>query len=107
MEKEIVKPISPKDIMDNLDKIIPSAVIESINEFLKERFRNTGSVIIKKDELITRIKTKIGVGRQEIIDNKWLDFESLYYENGWVVKYESPDRDENFEQRFTFSKRQY
>lgn len=107
MENKIAKPISPQEIMDNLDKIIPSEVIESVNELLQERYRNTGSVTILKEELISKIHTKIDVSRQELFDKKWMDFESLYYDNGWVVKYHSPDRGESFNEYFSFSKRQY
>lgn len=104
MAKE-VKPISPKDIMDNLETIIPSIVIESVNRLLKDKYRGTGSVSIKQDEIINEIIANYGsrLSRQEIFDKKWLDFESLYRKNGWKVEYDKPAYNENYDAYFKFS----
>lgn len=100
-----ITPVSPDEIMDNLVDIIPSYIIESVNDFLKLRYRNTGGVKITVDELIDKIHTKKQISRNQLFDDKLLDFESLYRDNGWVVTFKKPDRDENFSQYYYFEKK--
>ena len=96
-----VTPLSPKDLKDSVDKAIPSFVITAVNKLLKKDFRNS-EVIIKKKDLIIEIKKIKEVTNEELYDNKWLDFEPIFRKNGWNVAFESPDRDESFDDYFKF-----
>jgi hypothetical protein len=98
-----VKAISPNEIMENLDEIIPDFVIESVNSLLKKKFRGS-AITIKQDELIKEIKGRNpSVNREELFNNKWLDFESLFEESGWSVKYDKPGYRENYDAYFEFT----
>lgn len=100
-----IKPITPDEIINNLEKIIPSVVIQAVNNLLKEKYRGLGSTTIKQDEIVREIQ-KLGsdLTKSEIYDKKYLDFEKLYSSYGWDVTYDSPARDENFDAYFTFKK---
>jgi len=101
-KEDQVKPISPKEIIDNLEYIIPPAVLRAVNELLKEKFRGS-SVSINQSEII-RLATKYDnslVGK--FFENNYLDFEKVYQKVGWKVTYHSPDRDESFKEYFEFS----
>jgi hypothetical protein len=104
--KEEIKPISPDDIVDNLENIIPSVVIQAVNSLLKDNYRGTGSVTIKQDEIINKIIGLDGsLTRQVIFEKKYLDFEELYTKNGWVVIYDKPAYNESYDAYFKFNKK--
>lgn len=101
MEKE-VKPISPSEIIENLDKIIPPVVIEAVNNLLSKWFRG-GQLIIMQVDIVNEIKRLDNtITNKEIFDNKWLNFEVLYKQNGWSVIYDKPGYNENYAERFIF-----
>jgi hypothetical protein len=97
-----VEPIKPKDILDNLEDVIHPAVVQAVNELLKEQFRG-GSCTIKQKDIESRAKKISGVTSTEIYDKKWMDFEPIFRKAGWKVSYNSPDRDEDFDSYFSFS----
>lgn len=100
-----VKPISPSEILDNLDKIIPPVVIQAVNNLLMKEYRG-GSVTILQDAIIKEIKNLDGtITKDQIYDNKWLDFESLYRQNGWSVEYDKPAYNETYAAKFIFKKK--
>ena len=101
--KKTVGPITPQEILDDLQNIIPSFVFEAINNLLKKKFRGD-SVIIKQKEIISEImKLEKGYTSQDIYDNKWMDFEKVYRDNGWNVSYDKPAYNENYDAYFKFS----
>lgn len=100
MENEI-KPLSPHDIMDNIEKIIPTFVIEAVNNLLIKKFRG-GEVTIKQLEIMEEIKRLSDITSTEVYLNKWMDFEEVYNKNGWIVNYDKPGYDENYDAFFTF-----
>jgi hypothetical protein len=105
MEKE-VKPISPNEIVENLDKIIPSAIIQAVNQLLTEKYRGNGEVSIKQKDIIERACSLDDTLTSDIIyKNKYLDFEDLYRKNGWKVGYDKPAYNETYEAFFTFDKK--
>ena len=104
MEKE-VKPISPSEILVNLDKIIPPVVIQTVNNLLMKYYRG-GSLTILQDEIIKEIKNLDGtITKDQIYNNKWLDFEELYRQSGWSVEYDKPGYNESYNARFIFKKK--
>ncbi len=103
MEKENqIKPVSPKEIIDNLEHIIPQAVLRAVNELLKEKFRGS-SVAIKQKEIIRLAQNYDNSLVGKFFENHYLDFEKVYQKVGWKVSYHKPDRDESFQEYFEFS----
>lgn len=99
-----VQPITPKELDETLEKSFPEAVIMAFNQLLKENYRGKGSVTIQQKDVINLIlKLDESLSKNVIFDKKYLDVEPLYRKHGWKVKYESPDRDENFDSFFVFS----
>jgi hypothetical protein len=104
MSKEkVVGPITPQEILADLPKIIPSFVFEAVNNLLKKKFRGE-SVTIKQDAIMDEIaKLQTTYTRQEIFDNKWMDFEKVYRDNGWKVEYDKPGYNESYDAFFVFT----
>jgi hypothetical protein len=101
-----IKPIRPDEITSNLLDIIPSAIIQATNILLKEKYRGTGSVDIKQDEIINKaLSIDESLTRDEIFSKKYLDIEKLYSEYGWKVSYDKPSYRENYDAYFTFNKK--
>jgi len=96
----MVKPLSPEDIGIEL----PDFVITGINNAIVAKYRGT-SFTIKQDELMAEILkvAPANIGRQDIFNNKWLDFENLYRDYGWAIKYDRPGWDENYSAFFEFT----
>lgn len=101
---KIVTPIRPDEIIDDLINIIPSVVIESVNNLLKGKYRGE-SVSIKQDDILNEIVANSKLTRNEIFEKKYLDFEKLYSDNGWKVEYDKPAYCENYPATFKFTKR--
>ena len=103
MKSKETKPISPNEIMDNLKTIIPEAVIQAVNELLKEGYRGS-YVSFKQKDLISRIiKIDPSIEREDLFKKKYLDFESIFEKQGWKVEYNSPCRDESYDEYFKFT----
>jgi hypothetical protein len=95
------KAITPQEIMDNLPNIIPSTIIEAVNKLLSNKFRGR-EVYIKQDEIIDEVRKLSNITREEIFENKWLDFETIYQDSGWEVTYDKPGIGETYQAYFKF-----
>lgn len=101
MEKP-VKPISPKEIMGDLEEIIPPAIIQAVNNLLKKKYRGS-TVSIKQEEIVKEaIRIDSSLTSAKIYDNKWMDFEPIFRKSGWIVSYDKPGWDENYDAFFQF-----
>lgn len=97
------KPLSPKDIMDDLPNIIPAVVIEAVNNLLKKKFRGNYATI-KLKEVKAEIRRLGGPSLQQLNDDKAFDFENVFRKNGWNVKYDQPSYgDSDFDSYYTFT----
>jgi len=95
------KAITPQEIIDNLPKIIPSAIIDAVNNLLTKKFRGN-EVVIKQDEILDEVRKISNLSRQDIFENKWLDFEPIYRNSGWIVTYDKPAYNENYAAFYNF-----
>lgn len=98
------KIFTPQDAKEKHRETIPEFVIEAFNSLLAEKFNNRG-ITITQDEAIDRILaySKDDELRRDIIfENKWLDVEPLYRENGWEVDFDKPGFNESYKAYFTF-----
>lgn len=97
-------PIKPEDLKND----IPDYVIEAVNKLLSSRFPTQGnSITLLQEEIVEKI-LEMGpedLDRTTIFANGYLNFEKLYEEFGWDVKYVKPDYTENFKQYFRFNPR--
>jgi len=100
---ENVKPLSPTDLKDNIENVIPSVVIEAVNNLLKKEFVGKSISITQKAIVSEIIKLDNTITRDKLFDNNWMDFEPIFRKNGWHVNYQSPDRDQNFDEYFVFT----
>jgi hypothetical protein len=99
------KPITPEFIENNLEYIIHPAVLQAVNELLKENYRPGKSVTFTVKKVVNKAMSICPeITSEEILEKRWLDFESIFRNAGWKVKYDSPAWDENYEQYFEFSK---
>jgi hypothetical protein len=101
-----IKPISPDEIIQNLDKIIPAAIIQAVNQLLIEKYRGTGEVTIKQKDIVERaVSIDERLTSSIIFEKKYMDFEDLYRKSGWSVSYDKPGYNENYDAFFIFNKK--
>lgn len=100
----MIKPISPKDI-PSAD--IPDYVINVVNNLIISKFNHSLSkAVVQQDDIVdgimvvadARIRT-----RQDIFDKRFLNFEQLYRQNGWTVRYDKPSWGYSYKAFFEFS----
>lgn len=94
-----VKPLSPDEVIPN----IPDFVIQAVNQMIRNKYRGT-SFTFKAKELIALGRSK-GSSDSNVdwYKEKWMDFESLYRDAGWEVKYEQASYgDSNFDAYYEF-----
>lgn len=95
MEKKVVKPIKPEEILVKKLEAIPAEMIQAVNELLAVKWNGSSSVI-RQDELLERYFQLSGQENnrsncEKVFDNHYLSFEEIYGENGWYVVYNKPD----------------
>lgn len=108
-----VKPFSPTEAqVAKFRDYVPDFVIESVNETIAKNLDSDGCAKFKQDELVKLVISKMmaqehnkyteATARQTIFDNKWMDFEPLYREQGWKVDYDKPGYNESYPATFEF-----
>lgn len=93
-----VEAISPSEIAIAKANTIPREVVECINELIALEFTGTKAVVKQKD-IIARIKEKYP---EFPFDYKYLNVEELYQSKGWLVFYNKPAYNEDFDSYFVF-----
>jgi hypothetical protein len=79
------KPLSPSEIKYD----IPDFVIDAVNRLLEKNFRGKACTIKAKDIISEGQRTGRGGSNKDWYKEKWMDFENIFREHGWVVEYES------------------
>jgi len=76
-----MKPISPEDI--DKSSIIPSFVIEIINNLINKEYHK-GSAVVMQEDIVNGIinKSLNIIPRDKIFANKWLEIEEIYEKAG-------------------------
>lgn len=93
--------ISPHEIAAAKQAILPEGVIKCWNDMIAKNYSGHEAYIVQKD-IIDALVSTLGVSRQEVFDNHWLDVESIYQARGWKVTYDKPGFSETYEANFTF-----
>ena len=116
----MTKPISPDEVVAVKEKIIPKEVIEAFNEIISKNWNGTSSMFKQKDIvnlILTKMNEKIEsitstndmesivFAKKYIYENKLLDIEPIYENNGWDVYYNKPALYETYEPTFRFSRK--
>lgn len=103
MSENKVKPLNPSKIDATLDNQIPDEMIEVINELIiKNWSRSSKSATIKLSEIVNSFTKKTDIPSKEVFDNKWLDIEDIFGNEGWIVKYDRPAYNEDYPPTFNF-----
>lgn len=99
-----MKPITPKEANDNIEKSFPDFVVEAVNNCINKHYFGKSSFTIKQNEIVDEILKLApeGTKKQEIFDKHWLDFETAYRKAGWSVYYDKPAYNEDYDAFFEF-----
>jgi hypothetical protein len=99
------KPISPDEVVERKNNLIPDEVIDIFNDLIVLNFRGTSATIRQKD-VLKLIAERLNISNQQVVfDNKWLDVEDIFRQQGWKVSYDKPGYNESYNATFTFSKK--
>jgi hypothetical protein len=99
----MTKPISPNEIQDKKNKEIPEEIVEIFNNLIIKNWNGQSARVIQCTA-VSMAAEKLGISRQTIYDNHWMDVEPLFREAGWEVKYDKPGYCEDYDACFIFSK---
>jgi len=103
----IINPIKPEEILKEKAKTIPDAMIQAVNELLATNWNGSESRI-RRDELFEKYFKITGEANdrhahETLYHFHWLDFEPVFREAGWNVKYYHPSYgDEDYEPFYLF-----
>ncbi len=105
----VIKPLTYDEVkkanIEHRKNNIPDFVIEAINSLLIINCNTSKTISISQNVILDKIiefdKNKT-CSRNEIIDNGYLDFEELYTDYGWEVKYYKPAYNEVGDGSFSF-----
>mgnify|MGYP003512507362 CR=1 FL=1 len=96
------KPITPAEVVDKKKEQLPNEVIDAFNALIAANITN-GRARIRVEDIITLIKLKLGVTREQVYEKHYLDVEDIYREVGWKVEYDQPGYCESYDATFTFT----
>ena len=84
-----ILPITPQEATTKIKQEFPEFVILGINNAITQNYFNRTTFTIKQKEIIKNILSVApeDVTEYDIFKNHWLNFEEIYYEFGWTVKY--------------------
>jgi hypothetical protein len=100
----MIKPISPKEVVDKKRESIPDFVIEAFNQMIAENWDGKESRF-RQDEVVTRMfLLQKGLTQSEIQEKNLLDVEEIYRKEGWIVEYDKGDYNTSDPSIFTFRK---
>lgn len=97
----MIKPISPQEVPAHQAAALDPRVIEVWNRLIAAHHDGSRATI-QQNAAIAALMTATGVERQAVFDQRWLDIEDLYRQQGWKVTYDKPGWDESYEAFFVF-----
>ena len=98
-----VTPISPEEVHELKQQLLPDEVIRVWNQLIAENFRGSISVIYQ-DEALARLETALDCSRDTVFKKGYLEIEDIYRKVGWTVKYDKPGYNEDYRAFFRFTK---
>lgn len=98
------RPITPDEVADAKQASFPDEVFQAFNGLIAEKFSG-GRAVVKQDDVVERIVSKLDCTRQEVFNKGWLNVEEAYRKAGWIVEYDKPGYNETYDAFFTFKQR--
>lgn len=77
-------------------------MIKVVNELLRQHFDGSTAVILQLDILSGFLALEPEYTSRRVFDEKLMDFEAVYRQQGWLVAYEKPGYNERGSAFFTF-----
>lgn len=99
-----IKPISPDEIAEAKQGVIPGYVFAAVNDMIA-RCYSSGYARFTQDDLIEEIQSRTTVSRTTLFQKGYLNFEEAYRAQGWSVVYDKPGYNESYKANFTFKKK--
>ncbi len=96
--------ITPDKIQMKARKKIPQHIIDAVNEMITAEWDGRHAIFTQDDLMELVLKKSAKPTKQEIYDGKLFDFEYVFRREGWVVVYDKPNYNEDYNANFTFSK---
>ena len=96
------KPIRPDEVLSKKAESIPDEVFAAFNELITKNWNGQQSQVTQKS-VVSLIRRKLDDSKT--FDSHWLDIEDIYRNAGWVVKYDKPGFNEDYDSLFVFSKK--
>lgn len=97
-----VEPFSPADAKAAHQASIPDEIINAVNRLLTiAGASGSRRILITQREVLAAVEGTYSADR--IFANNWLDFEPLYRNKGWKVKYDKPGYNESYDAFWTFT----
>ena len=98
------KPLAPDEV--GATPTHHPTIIKIVNQLLKQRFDGKQAVIPQSDIVAAFLKEEPNYTRQQVFDEKLLDFEFLFKNVGWKVEYDKPGWNETpYPAVFRFTRR--
>jgi hypothetical protein len=98
------RPIRPDEVGQQQRSIIPEVVFDTINELIAVNWDGR-SAVVKQEELVARICSRLGCLKDDVFKRKLLNFEEAYRAEGWSVDYDKPGYNETYSATFTFHRK--
>lgn len=99
-----MKAFSPEDASEAHEEYvraaIPEKMVQAVNELLAENF-NTGRITLHQNKVKARF-LKVSNTPEDEFEITWLNFEPIFRDSGWTVKYDKPAYNESYEPYFEF-----
>ena len=101
-----VGPITPDDVVEAKEKIVPPAVFQAFNQLISEKWDGHHSKVLQHEAvaLILSLMPELNGNDTLLVTKGWLDIEPVYRRAGWKVEYDKPAYNESYRAFFVFSK---
>lgn len=101
-----VEPSTPKEVEESANYAIHPAIIQAVNELLKEEYIPGRTVTLLQKTIVKKAKSICKeLTERQIFDKHWMDFEPVFRKAGWKVSYNSSAWCETyFDEYYKFSK---
>lgn len=101
-----IKPIKPSEVTEKKLTAIPNEMIQAVNDCIVKHW-NGHYASFSQEELIERYfeitgKFNIENNRKELFNERHLNFEPIFENEGWDIEYDKPAYNETYEHKFTF-----
>lgn len=92
----MINPLSPKEVRKFQKIIINPKIIEIFNQELIENYSKGCETIIYQQNIVDKIVKSLNISEEDVFNLGYLNIESYYEDNGWIVTYEKPQYDKYY-----------